>query len=99
MTKVGRVADLAYLRFPHLSGNLLTFVAEDDVWLAPLDQAVSSEARAWRLTADRNPAAHPRLNPSGTHVAWSSNRDGAGEAYAVRVDGGPINRLTYWGIP
>ena len=87
-----------------MSGNLLTFVAEDDVWLAPLDQALSAGtgsdgARAWRLTADRKPAAHPRLNPSGTHVAWSSSRDGAGDAYVVRVDGGAINRLTYWGKP
>jgi len=48
---------------------------------------------------------HPRLNPSATHVAWTSNRDGTRslgraapwEAYAVSVDGGPVRRLTYWG--
>ena len=32
-----------YLRFPHLAGDLLTFVAEDDIWLAPL-----GGGRAWR---------------------------------------------------
>ena len=89
----------SYPRFPHLSGNLLTFVAEDDVWLAPLDQAVAGGARAWRLTSDRTPVTHPRLNPSGTHLAWSSTRTGASEAHAVAVDGGEINRLTYWGRP
>ena len=26
-----------YLRFPHLRGDLLTFVAENDVWLAGAD--------------------------------------------------------------
>jgi tricorn protease len=48
---------------------------------------------------------HPRLNPSATHVAWTSTRDGTRslgrgatrEAYAVPVDGGPVRRLTYWG--
>ncbi|HET9172524.1 MAG TPA: PDZ domain-containing protein [Actinospica sp.] len=91
------MADNPYLRFPHLSGNLLTFVAEDDVWLAPLDAARSDIARAWRLTSDRTPPINPRLNPSGTHVAWSAAREGAREAYAVEVDGGPVRRLTYWG--
>lgn len=91
------MADSSYLRFPHLAHNLLTFVAEDDVWLAPLDQALSGGARAWRLSSDQVPVTHPQLNPAGTHVAWSSTRTGANEAYAVAVDGGPISRLTYWG--
>ena len=93
------MADSSYLRFPRLAHNLLAFVAEDDVWLAPLDQAAAGGARAWRSTSDRVPVAHPRLNPSGTHLAWTSTRTGAGEAYAVAVDGGPISKLTYWGKP
>jgi tricorn protease len=97
MNRVGTVADNPYLRFPHLSGNLLTFVAEDDVWLAPLEAARADGARAWRLTADRTPPVNPRLNPSGTHVAWSAAREGAREAYAVEVDGGSVKRLTHWG--
>ncbi|MGW1148613.1 hypothetical protein ACWD6I_27070, partial [Streptomyces sp. NPDC002454] len=28
--------DPGYLRFPHLHGDLLAFVAEDDLWVAPL---------------------------------------------------------------
>ncbi|MEN3345928.1 MAG: tricorn protease, partial [Arthrobacter sp.] len=32
----------SYFRFPHLHGDLVTFVAEDDVWIAPLDGG-----RAW----------------------------------------------------
>ncbi|HEX4787356.1 MAG TPA: hypothetical protein VH372_02755, partial [Actinospica sp.] len=91
------MADNTYLRYPHLSHDLLTFVAEDDVWLAPLDAAADGGARAWRLTADRTPALSPRLNPAGTHLAWSAAREGAREAYAVEVDGGPIKRLTYFG--
>ena len=89
------MADSSYLRFPHISHNLLTFVAEDDVWLAPLDEAVAGTGRAWRLTADRALVRNPRLSPSGTHLAWTSQRDGGPEAYTVAVDGGPIRRLTY----
>jgi tricorn protease len=99
------VADSAYLRYPHLSGDLITFAAEDDVWLAPLGETANGGGRAWRLTADRAPVISPRLSPSATHVAWTSTRDGTGsmargsarEAYAVAVDGGEIQRLTYWG--
>ena len=85
------VAD-SYLRFPHLHDDLLTFVAEDDVWLAPLDGG-----RAWRLSADRVPAAYPRFSPDGTQVAWTSWRDGAPEVHVAPAEGGAARRLTYWG--
>ena len=32
---MNRVATPGYLRYPHVHGDLLTFVTEDDVWLAP----------------------------------------------------------------
>jgi tricorn protease len=100
------VAESSYLRYPHLARDLITFVAEDDVWLASLSEAANGRgAQAWRLTADQAPVLHPRLNPSATHVACTSTRDGTRslsmaaprEAYAVSVDGGPVRRLTYWG--
>ncbi|MGI9064341.1 MAG: S41 family peptidase [Pseudonocardiaceae bacterium] len=82
----------SYLRFPHLHGDLLTFVAEDDVWLAPL-----SGGRAWRLSADRVPAAHPRFSPDGGSIAWTSTRDGDPEVHVASVEGGAARRLTHWG--
>src|SRR5580692_6752816 len=51
---MNRVATPGYLRFPHIHGDLLAFVAEDDVWLAPADGG-----RAWRLTSDGGQASHP----------------------------------------
>jgi hypothetical protein len=101
-----RVAESCYLRYPHVARDLITFAAEDDVWLASLSEAADDRGtRAWRLTADQAPVLHPRLNPSATHVAWTSTRDGSQslsraaprEAYAVSADGGPVSRLTYWG--
>ncbi|HEY2442749.1 MAG TPA: PDZ domain-containing protein [Streptosporangiaceae bacterium] len=100
------MTESSYLRYPHLARDLITFAAEDDVWLASLSEAAGGRgSRARRLTADQAPVLHPRLNPSATHVAWTSTRDGTRslgrggtrEAYAVPADGGQARRLTYWG--
>ena len=85
-----------YLRYPHLSGSTLTFVADDDVWLTDLPGFAAS-ARAWRVTSDRVPVKRPLLSPDGSRVAWTSAREGVVEAFALPVDGGETNRLTYWG--
>lgn len=82
----------AYLRFPHVHGDSVAFVAEDDVWLAPVDGG-----RAWRLSVDQVPVSHPRFSPDGATVAWTSTRDGAPEVYVAPVAGGESRRLTYWG--
>ncbi|MET9898272.1 S41 family peptidase [Streptomyces sp. NPDC006446] len=83
----------AYLRFPHLHGELVVFTAEDDIWAAPLDGG----GRAWRISADNVAVNHPRISPDGTTVAWTSTRDGAPEAHVASLAGGPAKRLTYWG--
>ncbi|OPG01299.1 peptidase S41, partial [Streptomyces sp. GKU 895] len=82
----------AYLRYPHLHGDLVAFTAEDDVWIAPLDGG-----RAWRVSSDNVPVSTPRISPDGTTVAWTSTRDGAPEVHIAPVDGGPAERLTHWG--
>ncbi|MDF3302809.1 S41 family peptidase [Streptomyces tropicalis] len=84
---------MSYLHLPHLSGELLCFVAEDDLWLAPLD----GSARAWRLTVDRTKAGHPRFSPDGSEIAYTSWRSLVPEIHVVPVDGGPGRQLTYWG--
>ncbi|MFI7299497.1 S41 family peptidase [Streptomyces sp. NPDC050121] len=84
---------MSYLRLPHLSGDLLCFVAEDDLWLAPL----ADPGRAWRLTVDRTKAGHPRFSPDGRLIAYTSWRSLVPEIHLVPVDGGPGRRLTYWG--
>jgi tricorn protease len=82
----------AYLRYPHLHGDLVAFVADDDVWLAPV-----TGGRAWRFTADRIPVSHPRFSPDGARIAWTSHREGAPEVFAAELDGPEGDRLTHWG--
>ncbi|WP_256863243.1 hypothetical protein [Microbispora sp. GKU 823] len=86
------MANGAYLRYPHLNGDLLAFVADDDVWLAP-----TSGGRAWRFTADRVPVSHPRFSPDGARLAWTSTREGEPEVFVADLEGGEGERLTHWG--
>ncbi|MFJ4472803.1 S41 family peptidase [Streptomyces sp. NPDC089424] len=86
---------MTYLRLPHLSGDLLCFVAEDDLWLAPLD----GPGRAWRLTVDRTKIGHPRFSPDGSRIAYTSWRSLVPELYLVPTQGGSGRRLSYWGSP
>jgi tricorn protease len=81
-----------YLRYPHVHGDLLAFVAEDDVWVASIE-----DGRARRLSADHVPVTHPRFSPDGQWVAWTSLRDGDPELYLASASGGVATRLTYWG--
>ncbi len=83
-----------YLRFPHIQEDLLTFVAEDDVWLAPAEGG-----RAWRLSADDAEASRPRLSRDARQVAWTGLRGGANEVYLAATDGGVSRQLTHWGAP
>ena len=114
----------AYLRFPHLHGDLVCFVAEDDLWVAPLrtedespDAAAGARAgtsadasgsrasraehpaRAWRLTADRTRVDSPRFSPDGRHIAFTTWSSLDPEIHLAPVEGGPPQRLTYWGAP
>ena len=81
-----------YLRFPHINGDLVTFVAADDVWLAPV-----GGGRAWRFTADEASALTPRFSADGTRLAWISSKDGSAEVYQAGLADGVAARMTYWG--
>ncbi len=83
-----------YLRYPHVSAELVTFVAEDDVWLVPL-----AGGRAWRLSAQGLPARNPRFSADGQTITWTIRNGGSQEIVAASVDGGDYRQLTYWGHP
>ncbi|GIH70159.1 S41 family peptidase [Sphaerimonospora thailandensis] len=67
-------------------------MADDDVWLAPVDGG-----RAWRFTADRVAVAHPRFSSDGTRIAWTSTREGEPEVFSADLEGAESERLTHWG--
>jgi tricorn protease len=71
---------------------VLAFVADDDVWLAPV-----SGGRAWRFSADRTPASRPRFSRDGAELAWTSWRHGQPEILLADTGSGQCRRVTYWG--
>lgn len=81
----------SYLRYPTLHGNQVAFVAQDDVWLAPV-----TGGRAWQLTADQAPTRDLRFSPDGAQLACVSQRDGAPEVHVMATAGGPSLRTTWW---
>lgn len=89
--------DRAYLRFPHLHEDLLCFVTEDDLWVAPLVPEGQTPGRAWRVTVDRTRVGHPRFSPDGSRIAYTTWRSLDPEIHIAPVDGGRVQRLTYWG--
>ncbi|MFI9583967.1 S41 family peptidase [Streptomyces sp. NPDC052236] len=89
--------DVSYLRFPHLHNDLLCFAAEDDLWVAPLAPEGQRPGRAWRVTVDRTRVGHPRFSPDGRHIAYTTWRSLDPEVHLAPVDGGPGQRLSYWG--
>lgn len=84
----------SYFRYPHVNQDLLAFVAQDDVWIAPL-----AGGRAWRVSAEASPPRNPRFTPDGSHLVWTVTRGEAPEVVAAPVSGGAAEQLTYWGHP
>ena len=80
-----------YLRYPHIHGDQVVFVAEDDIWLAP-----AGGGRAWKLSADSAQVSYPRFSRDGSAIAWTSARDGNPEVYLTDPEGSATRRLTYW---
>ncbi|XAS73939.1 S41 family peptidase [Micrococcaceae bacterium Sec5.1] len=82
----------SYLRFPHAHGELVTFVAEDDIWIAPV-----SGGRAWRVSSQQMPARNPRFTPDGKRLVWTAVVGTSPEVVTADVDGGGYKQLSYFG--
>ena len=85
---------LGYYRFPALSGDLLVFTAEGDLWKTTVNGGVPE-----RLTAHPGEETDAALSPDAKWVAFTGTYEGPDEAYVLPLEGGPPRRLTWDGGP
>ena len=81
-----------YYRTPHIVGNTIVFITEDDVWTVPL-----GGGSARRLTTNAGECSLPRLSPDGANIAFVSREEGSPEVAVMPSGGGPAKRLTFLG--
>jgi tricorn protease len=81
-----------YYRTPHIAGNTIVFITEDDVWTVPADGGI-----ARRLTSSAGECSFPRLSPDGSQIAYVGRDEGHPEIWVMPAAGGPARRLTFLG--
>ncbi|NJD18817.1 MAG: hypothetical protein FIA95_05990, partial [Gemmatimonadetes bacterium] len=83
-------APIRFMMDPHVSGDLVVFSYQGDVWIVKRD---GTGAR--RLTNHVARDAAPRFSPDGRLVAFSSDRFGNYDVFVVPVEGGEPVQLTF----
>ena len=83
-------AETAYYRQPAIHGDTVVFVAEGDLWSAPL-----SGGPAVRLTTHPAAEARPAISPDGKFLAFTARFEGPTEVYLMPRTGGRPRRLTF----
>ena len=81
-------------RFPTCSFTQLAFVANGDLWSAPLDGGP-----AHRLTHGIGAVTTPLFSPDGRWLAFTLRRGGLHDVYLLSAEGGEPRRLTYEASP
>jgi len=82
----------AYLRFPALHADTLTFVCDDDLW-----QVAAGGGVARRLTAGLSEPSAPSVSPDGRWLAFIGRDEQHPEVHVMPAEGGPSRRLTWLG--
>jgi tricorn protease len=83
-------AEPGYFRQPAIHGTTVFFVAEGDLWSAPL-----AGGRATRLTTHPDLEVLPAISPDGKTLAFVGHYDGSSAIYVMPLAGGSTRRLTY----
>ncbi|MDO5287073.1 MAG: PDZ domain-containing protein [Actinomycetia bacterium] len=83
----------SYARYPHLSGDDIVFVADDDLWVV-----ATEGGRAARLTSEHQPVRNPRFSPDRRRIAYTRQVGAAFEVLVLEVATGEVTQLTYWGV-
>lgn len=79
-----------YYRWPTAYGNQIAFIADNDLWIAPINGG-----NARRLTSAAGEERFPMFSPDGKWIAFSGNYDGNVDVYVVSPEGGEPRRLTF----
>lgn len=82
--------NLGYLRYPTIAGDLIVFVAEDDLWSVEV-----GGGPARRLTTTLSSVGGPFLSADGGQIAFVAREEGAREVYCVESAGGVPRQLTH----
>lgn len=82
--------DARMLRFPDVSGELISFVYAGDIWVVPKEGGV-----AQRLSTPAGEEQFPRFSPDGSRLGFSANYDGNVDVYVVPARGGQVQRITH----
>ncbi|MDR2562142.1 MAG: PDZ domain-containing protein [Holophagales bacterium] len=85
-------AQEGYFRFPAHKGDKVFFVAEGDIWTAPLNGG-----KALRLTTHVGQETRPVISPDGKWIAFSASYEGSSEAYVMPAEGGLPKRIAFDG--
>ncbi|HEY8708098.1 MAG TPA: hypothetical protein VIM34_08875, partial [Burkholderiaceae bacterium] len=83
---------LAYLRFPALHADTITFVCDDDLWRVGTGGGI-----ARRLTAGLSEPSTPSVSPDGRWLAYIGRDEQHPEVYVMPAEGGAARRLTWLG--
>lgn len=82
-----------YYRYPTIHQDNIVFVCEDDLWCVSAQGGI-----ARRLTSGLGEVSMPILSPNGQQVAFVGNEEGEQEIYVMPTIGGPVQRLTHYGM-
>ena len=79
-----------FYRYPTISGGLIVFASEGDLWKVP-----ATGGLAIRLTAYEGEEKFPKLSPDGRLIAFTAQYEGNDDVYVMSSTGGEPVRLTY----
>jgi tricorn protease len=83
-------AQVKLLRYPTYSKGKVAFSYLGDIWIAN-----ENGAGLQRLTDNKAREIYPRFSPDGQWIAFSSNRAGNYDVFAIPVTGGKPRQLTF----
>lgn len=84
------LAQPGYFRQPAVHEETVVFVAEGDLWLAPI-----SGGKGTRLTAHPSTEDSPAIAPDGRQLAFVGRFEGPAEVYVMPRTGGRPRRVTF----